>query len=108
MLPKILTNSHFADAILRAVLAVEAGQGDTVILTQTSQGEVSQYTVWGAWDGDVFSWRMVDGAHPQRPAVTAGEQVYAGHGDDLDATVAACRVCCVCSMMGAGEWQVRS
>lgn len=106
MLPQIVTNSHFADDILRAILAVEAGQGDTAILTRTHQGEVLHFTVWGAWDGDVFSWRIVDGAHVSRPPVSHGQQVYAGHGDQLDATVAAARVCWACANMGGGDWDV--
>jgi hypothetical protein len=107
MLTKILTNSHFAAALMRAVLAVEAGQGDTVILTRTHLGDVLHFTVWGVWDGDVFAWRMVDGAHAERPPVSHGELVYAGPGEAVDATIAAGRVCWACGAMGAGDWSVK-
>lgn len=99
------TESHFADELIRAVLLVDAGQADTAVLTVVQGREVKAFTVFGAWDGDVFSWRMVSGAYRKCPSVAHGEQIFAGTGNELDATLAAARVCWACAVMG-GEWSV--
>jgi len=98
-------NSRFADDVIRAILLVDAGQADTAVLTVVQGREVKAFTVFGAWDGDVFSWRMMSGAYRKCPSVAHGEQVYAGTGDELDATFAAGRVCWLCAEMG-GNWSV--
>ena len=99
-------NLCFVDSLIRAVLAVDAGQADTAVLTVARAGAVESFTVWGAWDGDVFSWRMCQGAYQTRPEVSYGRQLYAGHGDDLDATLAAGRAAWMCAGMEPGEWSI--
>jgi hypothetical protein len=96
---------HFADDVIRALLQVDAGQADTAVLTVTQGREVKAFTVWGAWAGDVFSWRIMNGAYRKRPSVTEGREVFAGTGENLDATMAAGRVCWMCAEMG-GNWSV--
>jgi hypothetical protein len=97
---------HFADDVIRALLLVDSGQADTAVLTVALGREVRAFTVWGAWDGEVFSWRMATGAYRNRPDVSYGEEVFAGTGQELDATLAAGRICWTCGAMG-GEWAVQ-
>lgn len=98
-------NSHFSDDVIRALMLVDAGQADTAVLKVTQGREVKAFTVWGAWDGDFFVWRMMGGAFRKRPGKHEGEEVYVGVGEELDATLAAGRVCWTCATMG-GSWGV--
>jgi hypothetical protein len=100
------TETHLSDAILRAMLACEAGQADAVVFTCTHMGMVKSYTVGGMWMGDVFSWRMASGKH-DKLAPGQGEEIYGGTGEDeLDVMYAAARLSWKVARMVEGNWTV--
>lgn len=87
----ISKKSHFADVILRALLLIESGGAEVATFGMSTGAGMKLVTVGGAWIGDIFSWRIVEGAEKSLTA-SQGAEIYAGMGDDQDVLYAAARL----------------